>query len=113
MEFSTMKTLIEQIIETKQDMKEVYKSNGNGPDSTSCPFCNSSEHVRFKSGGWIDYRATINTLLNDDNCIYSLITKLENTMVNENIEKQLDSIIIDKDKYNEEILYDGRDGELL
>lgn len=34
-------------------------------------------------------------------------------MVNENIEKQLDSIIIDKDKYNEEILYDGRDGELL
>ena len=113
MEFSTIKTLIEQIIETKQDMKEVYKSNGNGPDSTSCPFCNSSEHVRFKSGGWIDYRATINTLLHDDNCIYSLITKLENTMLNENIEKQLDSIIIDKDKYNEEILYDGRDGELL
>lgn len=113
MEFSTMKTLIEQIINSKSYVKEIYESNSNGPDFTICPFCQANEQVRFGNGGKREYSASINELIHDDDCIYSLINKLESTILNENINKQLDSIIIDTNKYNEEILYNNRDGELL
>lgn len=59
MEFSTMKTLIEQIIESKNNIKEEYYSNSNGSDSTYCPYCNASASVIFRTGGWTEYRASI------------------------------------------------------
>lgn len=114
MEFSTLKTLLEKIIEEKGYIQENYDSNSNGPDSTSCPFCNASEFVKFRTGGWIDYKANIQQLNHNDDCLYKLLNQLESIMLNNNnIEKQLDTIILNKDKYNDEILYDGRDGELL
>lgn len=109
MENATLKDLLEKIEEGIEFSSPNYNSGYNSgiSDYYSCPYCNTSERIRD-----VDDNFNISQMDHDDNCLYKTINELSNVLSNEDILNKTDKIIIDKDLYEEQIMYGDRIEEL-